>query len=133
MENQHNFESLKSQIRDRESQRAAIVNQYEASLAKIDQAIVKLKVELANLVLSGQAETEENDGLITLVGIRFNEGGKVYDYFWDSDAPVMAGDRIEVEGRCGGNIPVIVQDVKRLKVDLAEMSKYKNAYPLGAY
>lgn len=130
MENQHNFESLRNQIRDRENQRAAIVNQYEAALAKIDQGIVRLKVELADLILSGQAATKEEGNLITLVGIKFNEGGKVYDYLWESDEAVEVDDLVEIECRAGGYLAVTAVEVKRMERDAVKWENYKKARPV---
>lgn len=130
MENQHNFESLRNQIRDRENQRAAIVNQYEAALAKIDQGIVRLKVELADLILSGQAATKEDGNLITLVGIKFNEGGKVYDYLWESDEAVEVDDLVEIECRAGGYLTVTAVEVKRMERDAVKWENYKKARPV---
>ena len=128
----NSFEELKNQIRDRESHRERVVREYEAAIAVIDQDIVKLKVELANLVLSEQTAPEEKADLVTLVGIQFNGEGKIYDYFWDSDDPVEVGNRIDVEST-GGRIlrGVQVVEIKRLELESLELSNYKNAYPLG--
>ena len=124
-------DELKSQIRAKEMSKADLKADYEAAVGTIDKAIVELKIQLANLVLNEQVILEENDKLVTLVSIQFNDRGKLYDYFWDSNDPVAAGDSVVVESTWGGLKAVTVVDVKRQEMDLSELSNYKCAYPQG--
>lgn len=125
------IDEIKNQIRKKEQNKVSLKADYEAAVADIDRAIIELKIKLANLVLNEQAIQEANDKLVTLVSVQFNDRGKIYDYFWDSNEPVAIGDYVEVESTWGGFKTVIVVDVKRQEMELSELTDYKCAYPQG--
>lgn len=126
-----NINALKKLIREREEEKIRLKAEYEAAARNVEQAIIELKIELANIVLSGQEEPEVNENVVTLVSVQFNDRGKTYDYFWDSNDPVSIGDSVEVESKWGGFKTVTVVDVKKKEMELSELTDYKCAYPQG--
>lgn len=132
MKNTEKMVEIKKLIRVYEMRKEQLKTDYERAVKNVDEEITSLKIELANLVLEEQSETEAeaDDGLTTIVGIKFFNGNKTYDYIWDSSEAVNVGDMVYVEGKWGGTQRVEVVAVRKEDLSNAD-HEYKCAYPLG--
>ena len=99
-----------------------------------NKEIVELKIELADIILRGDADEidaapAENERMIRFVGVTFKPGGKVYDYIWNGPEEAKVGDTVQVEGRWNGWTEVEVVSVFRKTADQCGDEDYKCAYP----
>ncbi|MBQ8245834.1 MAG: hypothetical protein IJZ42_01760 [Lachnospiraceae bacterium] len=104
---------------------------YEEALSDINAAITQLKIELADLVLSGSINDDiHSEPLVTFVTVKFNDKGKTYDYLWDSSENVAVGDAVLVESRWRDT-----QEAQVIKVFQETPAyrdyDYKSAYPIS--
>jgi len=122
---------IRKLIEDKEQAKEDFRLAYEEAIAKLDADISKLKIELADVVLSEQNAGDDNTkNQRTFVSVKFNDKGKTYDYLWDSEKEVNVGDTVEVESRWHGMQTVEVVGV--FKEDVGYMDyDYKSAYPLS--
>lgn len=108
-----------------------LIEQKEAQKVAIDKEIEALKIELANIVLNDMdkepvAQEVLDDDMVTFVGVRFNNGGKVYDYIWAGEKEIREGDSVLVSTKWGTEKVVEVVQVHKGIWDGS--IEYKHAY-----
>lgn len=109
-----------------------LIREKEQAKADIDKEIEKLKIELADLVLSVDevpVPETESERMIRFVGVTFKPNGKVYDYIWNGPDDAKVGDTVQVEGRWNGWTEVEVVNFFRKPADECD-GDYKCAYPV---
>lgn len=141
------LDNVKVAIKEKEAELNKIAEEYELNLNCLKEefeikqkhfksVIDALKIELADIILNSENQGEEQESedcnLRTMVSVEFKEGGKSYDYMWDSTKPVAIGDTVKVERKWGGFSHVTVVDVFKADLEKGEYADidYKSAYPM---
>lgn len=109
------------------------IHRGQEEVAYIENRIRDLKVQLADLILAAEDEPEPvapGNRLFTLVGIKFKDDGKVYDYIWTGEDAPQIGDTVVVESKWEGMMKVEVVRVARDQDLNGCEEDYKEAYPL---
>ena len=127
------IDDIKKLIKEQEAEWNKLTEEYEKKASEIKKNIDVLKIELADIVLNSENEepVKPNNNFYTMVSVEFKEGGKTYDYVWDSIKSIAVGDTVNIDGKWGGIKGAKVVKVFKMNavdVDFAEI-EYKCAYP----
>lgn len=127
------IDDIKKLIKEQEAEWNRLTEEYEKKSLEIKKNIDVLKIELADIFLNSESEEPEkpNSNFYIMVSVEFKEGGKTYDYVWNSTKSVAVGDTVNIDGKWGGIKGAKVVKVFKMSaadVDFAEI-EYKCAYP----
>lgn len=127
------IDDIKKLIKEQEAEWNRLTEEYEKKALEIKKNIDALKIELADIFLNNESkEAGTKSNFYTMVSVEFKEGGKTYDYVWDSIKSIAVGDTVNIDGKWGGIKGAKVVKVFKMSaadVDFAEI-EYKCAYPV---